>query len=203
MTKIIAFSGRKQSGKTSSGDYIQSLLDQTLIQYDVEFVPLKYKIYSFADPLKKDICMNILGLTEEQCNGSDIDKNTLTDLVWNGEPLTARRAMEVVGTDIFRSLKRDVWVSATMRNIKRDQYDVAIILDVRFPNEVEAIKKLGGYVIRLTLDPFCSESQSEKALDQNLYDWSNFDYIIDNSNMTMQEKNLAIHKFCKDKHIIG
>lgn len=203
MTKIIAFSGRKQSGKTSSANYLQSLLSNTLIQYDIEFIPLKYKLYSFADPLKNDICKNILGLTEEQCNGSDVDKNTLTDLFWNGEQLTARRVMEVVGTDIFRSLKNDVWVSATTRKIKQDMCDVAVIVDVRFPNEVEAIKRLGGYVIRLSLDPYNSNSPSESALDQKFYDWSNFDYVIDNTNMSMEEKNLAIKKFCQEKHIIG
>ena len=35
------------------------------------------KIYSFADPLKKDICMDMFGLTYEQCYGTDEEKNKL------------------------------------------------------------------------------------------------------------------------------
>lgn len=202
MTQIIAFSGRKQSGKTTSGAYLQYLLSTSSIQHGMEFVPIRYNVYSFADPLKEDICINILGLTKDQCNGSDVDKNTLTELTWKGEQLTARRAMEVIGTDIFRELKNDVWVSATMRKIQKEEYDIAVILDVRFPNEVEAIKQAGGYVIRLTLDPFHSNSNSEKALDPNVYDWRNFDHIIDNINMSIEERNFAIKTFCRNKNLI-
>jgi hypothetical protein len=70
MTKIIAFSGRKQSGKTTSSEFVSSFFNNSF----------NVKIYNFADPLKKDICMNILGLTHNQCYGEDIYKNTLTNI---------------------------------------------------------------------------------------------------------------------------
>ena len=100
MTKIIAFSGRKQSGKSTGADFITSTIDKRLLD-------ISYAIYSFADPLKKDICMGVLGLTEQQCYGSDDDKNTMTDLWWDGVNLTAREAMEIIGTNIFRTLKNN------------------------------------------------------------------------------------------------
>ena len=34
------------------------------------------KIYSFADLLKKNVCMDIFGLTKEQCYGTDEQKNS-------------------------------------------------------------------------------------------------------------------------------
>lgn len=40
------------------------------------------KLYSFADLLKWEVCIKILGLTYEQCFGTDEDKNTLTHLKW-------------------------------------------------------------------------------------------------------------------------
>ena len=52
MTKIIAFSGRKQSGKSTGADFITSTIDKRLLD-------ISYAIYSFADPLKKDICMDV------------------------------------------------------------------------------------------------------------------------------------------------
>jgi hypothetical protein len=195
MTKILAFSGRKQSGKSTGAQYIESIISHHAI-------PISYRIYSFADPLKQDICMNILGLTYEQCYGSDEDKNTMTNLVWNGEKLTARRAMEVIGTDIFRHISNNVWVDATISKIQRDGLELAIIPDCRFPNEVDTILKYNGYVIRLGLDPFGSMSNSESALDKNKYDWSKFSCVIDNTDMTVQQKNEQILHFLSDKGIL-
>lgn len=195
MTKIVAFSGRKQSGKTTGSHYVESLINN-------KGLPISYRIYNFADPLKEDICMNILGLTYEQCYGSDDDKNTMTNLVWENEQLTARRAMEVIGTDIFRKLRSEVWVEATMRKIERDNIDLAIIPDCRFPNEVDTILNANGYVIRLELDPFNSQSNSEKALDRDKYDWSRFSLVINNSNLGLEEKNLQILDFLSNKGIL-
>lgn len=196
MTKILAFSGRKQSGKTTGAQYIESIINN-------QGLNISYRIYSFADPLKEDICMNILGLTYEQCYGSDEDKNTMTKLEWDGEKLTARRAMEVIGTDIFRQLYNPVWVEATINKIKKDSLDLAIICDCRFPNEVDIILEENGYAIRLDLDPFNSQSNSESALDKDKYEWSRFSCIINNASMTIQQKNEAILRFISDKGILS
>jgi hypothetical protein len=195
MTKIIAFSGRKQSGKSTAGEFLSSFIG-------INNISLSHKIYSFADPLKQDICINILGMTHTQCYGSDDDKNTLTNLVWNGEELTARRAMEVIGTNIFRQIKTQVWVEATLNKIAREQFDLAIIVDCRFPNESDAILDSGGYVIRLDLNPFNSDSDSEKALDPEYYDWSKFSHIVHNSSLTNEEKNNRILKFLTRNSIL-
>jgi len=195
-TKILAFSGRKQSGKSTGAEYVESIITNHSLN-------INDQIYSFADPLKQDICMNILGLTYEQCYGSDEEKNTLTDLEWDGKRLTAREAMEIIGTDIFRRLKNNVWVDATINKIQRDNLDLAIIPDCRFPNEVDTILKYGGYVIRLDLDPFNAKSNSESALDKNNYFWSNFSCIIHNSGMTINQKNEAILRFLSDKGILN
>ena len=205
MTHILSFSGRKQSGKSTSADYIISLITQTdiKIRENRHELNISYKIYSFADPLKQDICINILGLTYDQCYGSDDDKNTMTDLWWDGVQLTARQAMEIIGTKIFRALKTNVWVDATINKIKKENVDLAIISDCRFPNEVEAVKNSGGLNIRLDLDPFHANSISENSLDQNVYDWSNFDIIIKNSKMTIEEKNREITRFLYDYNIIS
>ena len=205
MTYILSFSGRKQSGKSTSADYIISLINQyhIMLRENRYELNMSCKIYSFADPLKQDICINILGLTYDQCYGSDDDKNTMTDLWWDGVQLTAREAMEIIGTKIFRALKTNVWADATINKIKKENVDLAIISDCRFPNEVEAVKNSGGINIRLDLDPFHSNSISENSLDQDVYDWSNFDIIIKNSKMTIEEKNREITRFLYDYHIIS
>jgi len=231
---IIAFSGKKQSGKTTSGNFITSIYmanmqlakniqinsqgqikvsdllnneayagicdvanldrqDFILNQVAEKLYP-SVKLYNFADILKQDICMNILGLTYDQCYGSDNDKNINTDMSWEGKSMSARDIMQFIGTDIFRKLKPNVWVDSTLKKIAKEQPELAIITDCRFPNEVEAIKLAGGKVIRLTRSPFVSDHISENILNKENYDWNNFDFVIDNEKMSIYDQCIEIEK---------
>lgn len=194
MTKIIAFAGRKQSGKTTSSEVVMDYYINEL-GYDEKDI----KIYNFADPLKHDICMKILGLTHDQCYGDDEYKNQITDIEWEGKKLTAREVMQFVGTDIFRKMKQSVWANTTINKIAEEKPNLAIIADCRFPNEVQAVKDAGGIVIKLTLNPFNSDHNSETALDPNNYPCRNFDIVIHNHNLTVSKKNYAILIFLKNK----
>jgi hypothetical protein len=185
MSHIIAFAGRKQSGKTTCAEFVKSYAENRL----------KSQIYNFADLLKQNVCMSILGLTYEQCYGTDIEKNQLVDCYWDGKQLSAREVMQFVGTDIFRKLQTNVWASATISRIKNDNIDLAIIADCRFPNEVEAIKNSGGVVIKLNRNPHRSTHESEMALDEDRYSQKNFDLILNNQNMTINEQNIIIGQF--------
>lgn len=192
---ILAFAGRKQSGKTTCSEFVQRCANAMVEPYN------SAKIYNFADPLKQDICMNILGLTYDQCYGEDIDKNTLTDISWDGKYLTAREVMQFVGTDIFRKMKNDVWAGATINKIHLEKPSLAIIADCRFPNEVEAVKKSGGLVIKLTRNLYNSDHSSEKALDPDNYSPDNFDLVIDNATLSIPQQNQMILSFLKDKRV--
>jgi hypothetical protein len=225
---IIAFSGRKQSGKSTAGNFIYSLYMAQLgisekvylgesgnilisdlfgdknysgsfsanninppdvtLQKTYGVLDKIIKIYNFADILKKNICMDILGLSYEQCYGTDEQKNDITNLRINNELASSREMMQYIGTDIFRKIKPDVWVDATIRQIMKENPKVAIITDCRFPNEVECIKNSGGKVIRLDRNPFNSDHLSETILDQNNYDWNNFDYVISNQEYSLYDQ---------------
>ena len=190
MNKIIAFAGRKQSGKTTCSEFVSKIYKQ------------KSKIYNFADPLKQDICINVLGLNYDQCYGSDDHKNTLTECYWENKRLTAREVMQFVGTNIFRQMKQDVWASATINKINQEKLPLAIIADCRFPNEVEVVRKTGGLVIKLTRDPFNSDHESERALDTENYSTENFDLIINNEILSIKEQNEIIYNFLVTKEVI-
>jgi hypothetical protein len=237
---ILGISGRKQSGKSTIGNFILSLYlaklgycekiymdedGQLLISdilgdtryegiFDIKklvdtyndprFIQAinklnsKVKIYNFADILKTDICINMLGLTYDQCYGTDDNKNEMTNIVWNDKKLSARDVMQVVGTDIFRKLDTNVWVRSTINKIIRDKPDLAVITDCRFPNEVDSIKQSGGKVIRLTRNPFQSDHLSETVLDKDNYDWSNFDYVVENSDITLLDQFTQIKKLLEE-----
>ncbi len=59
---------------------------QRIQRFKEQWLDNHIKIYSFADALKQDVCMNVLGLSHEQCYGTDEQKNTLTDLRWEDMP---------------------------------------------------------------------------------------------------------------------
>ena len=204
-------------------DWFRDFLDKEIHPY--------IKIYSFADVLK-DLCINMFGLTREQCYGSDEDKNSYTKVLWENVPgvirldkldtpsattveevegrlgayykklgnivyhadgaMTAREVLQYVGTEIFRRMNQDVWAESTIQRIKSENSLTAIITDVRFPNEVDAVKRAGGKVIRLTRNWDNPDAHdSETALDEDKYDWSNFDAIINNKEMSIDESTSA------------
>ena len=135
---IVALAGTKQSGKTSSCVFIQQAFDALPETKGVA------KIYNFADPLKQ-MCVDIFGFKHSQCYGSDEEKNELIDCYWpqSGKQMTSREVMLYVGTDVFRKIQTNVWSDATMRLIKSENSDLALIADCRFPNEVDVVKKAG------------------------------------------------------------
>lgn len=189
---IIAFAGRKQSGKTTCSEFVARKFNG------------KVKIYNFADPLKTDICINIFGMTHAQCYGSDSDKNELVNCYWpnTSDQMTAREVMQYVGTDIFRKIQHNVWADATIIKIHKEQHDLSIIADCRFPNEVEAVKRAGGYVIKLMRNIYNSDHESETALDENKFDHHKFDLVIDNRSLNIDEQNAIIFSFLQNKGIL-
>jgi len=193
MSNIIAFAGRKQSGKTTSAEFVANLFKTASLG--------ECQIYNFADPLKT-LCVDVLGLEHRQCYGSDEDKNELVNCYWDNHQLSAREVLQIVGTDMFRKMQQNVWSDATIRKIGKDKPEMAIIADCRFPNEVDVVKGAGGIVIKLTRNPYNSYHTSEMALDPDQYDWSRFSLIIDNEHMTIEQKENSIKNFLQHKGIL-
>lgn len=193
--QIIAFAGSKQSGKTSSCEFVQKVFSRQ--------VKKNSAIYNFADPLKQ-MCIDILGLTKDQCYGSDDHKNELVNCLWpdTNEKMTAREVMQYVGTDIFRKMQHNVWADATIRRIKNENLPLALIADCRFPNEVQAIKNAGGIVIKLNRNKYHSTHASETALNSDVYSQSNFDLVINNNDISEEEKNYIIREHLANKGIL-
>lgn len=184
-------------GKSGYGILDVTRKDMSFIEYaEIDLWPY-VKVYSFADYLK-DICMNLFDFRYEQVYGTDDDKNTLVNINWESMPyskkkgkMTSREFMQHFGTNIVRKFKDDAWVVNTIRRIVSEDSEVSIIADVRFPNEVNAIKNAGGVVVRLTRNIFGDDHKCESSLDQNNFDWSNFDLVIDNQDITIED-------FCKE-----
>lgn len=58
--------------------------------------------------------------------------------------------LQVVGTDVFRRVDPSIWCRVLMDTIDEQQPDLAIITDVRFPNEADIVKANGGKLIKVS-----------------------------------------------------
>jgi hypothetical protein len=163
----------------------------------------------FGDILK-EVVMVLFGLERENIWGSNEDKNKLTHVKWKDvyklcpnielehleenredEFLTHRELLEVFGTDICRILYNDCWVQALFKNIVFQGYPFVVIADCRFPHEIEYAKSLGAKTVRLTRNILNGKHLAETALDN----YTGFDYVIDNQNMTQEEKGIELIKY--------
>lgn len=158
------------------------------------------KDYAYADELKL-LCENVLLLSHNQLYGSNDEKNSLTKYLWQDMPglssttytertgfMTAREILQFVGTEIFRKMHDEVWVEACLNKIKRESPELAIVTDCRFPNEVVAAQRAGAKVIRLTRNVNPDDTHlSENALNSDVFDWKQFDHVIDNQEMSIED----------------
>lgn len=93
--------------------------------------------------------------------------------------VTPRLAMQVDG-NAMRALYVDVWVERTLRDI--DPAARWVICDVRYPNEVRAIQRRGGKVIRLLR----GAPESSHPSETSLIGFDGFDAVIDNHETTIE-----------------
>jgi hypothetical protein len=168
--------------------------DEDFMEYASRSIWPYVRAFSFADPLKI-ISMQLFGLTESQCYGTDKEKNTTIGINWEDLPLssnkgamTAREFLQYFGTDVCRKIKDTIWVDSCINRMLDSRTELAIAPDIRFPNEVEAIQKAGGKVIRLTRSPHEDQHASETALN----DYEGFDHVMDNESLTVDETNRAL-----------
>lgn len=98
----------------------------------------------FAYPIKAMLAA--LGVPKENLEGSREDKEQRLDVL-NG--YTARYAMQTLGTEWARGhLGEDFWINWWKRGADEIPGDI-VADDVRFPNEVDLIRSMGGTVVRL------------------------------------------------------
>ena len=216
---ILGFSGRMRSGKTELANICE--------KYGYE------KLY-FALPLKQ-LCADLLDISIDALNdaknkGIDIgitmgddmceilseETEIPLDIVkekCNGKVLnTVREMLQFIGTDLIREYNTNWHVNRIREMISPSKNYV--IDDVRFPNELDLIKELGGdcwFVIRPRIDNV-SNHESEISLT-----WKDFGnrLIINDSSLELftfrwetffnnYEKSLATRNKCiGDKSVIN
>lgn len=138
---IIGICGLIGAGKDTIADY--------LVNYH------GFRRESFAASLK-DAVSTVFGWDRTMLEGRTTQSRQWREQVdiWWAQRLgmpdfTPRLALQIWGTDVARNhFHNDIWI-ASLENKLRTNQDHVVITDCRFPNEIDAIRSVGGQVIRV------------------------------------------------------
>lgn len=139
--KLIGLCGLISSGKGTVADHLG----------ETGFITI-----SFAETLK-DAAACIFGWDRDMLEGSTAEARAAREVKdeWWSERLgfetSPRSMLQFMGTEVMRNnLHPEIWALATEKRIieMSEQYEWAnfVISDVRFPNEVAMIRRLGGQI---------------------------------------------------------
>ena len=140
MKKIIGITGLKGSGKDTIGDIICKNFD--------------FQKVAFADKLK-DIVSVLFDWDRKMLSGFTPEDRAIReqpDEFWSKKfekEFTPRMALQKIGTEVMRNnLDKSIWVYCLERKLINEDGNF-VITDVRFRNEIEMIRRLGGTIIRV------------------------------------------------------
>ena len=195
---IIGINGRINSGKDTVGNLIKDINCEN--NWEIKKFARKLKetaslltgipVKKFEDQEFKKTFLDAHWNKEIFENKTSLDKDNKAYNKSIVKPMTVREMLQIIGTDALRNnLHQDVWVNALMcdyipysvRGSDYEEYESNwIITDMRFPNEMQAVKANGGITIRVVRPsnkeiPLDLLHSSETSLDN-----AEFDYEIIN-----------------------
>lgn len=212
---LIGISGKAQSGKDTVGKIIQNL-----------FTGENWEIKKFADKVKT-ICSILTGIPVTELEKESVKNSYLPEewgeeflatpesVEWGIRSMTVRQMLQKIGTDCMRNnLHYNTWVNAIFVDYKQYVFYEAellagasilnsnwIITDVRFPNEVHAIKQRGGKIIRIQRNRYRCQNCSSLVVGRFNCQNCGTDQLIDEP-YSNHESETALDKYRNWDHII-
>lgn len=188
---LIGFTGYLRSGKDSSGAVVRD-------EHDAHHASFAAKLKAFLYAVNPVIPRNTAGpgyfrLRElVDAYGWEKVKDDFPEV---------RQLLQRTGTDAGRThLGEDVWVDAVMADLPTTD---AVFTDCRFPNEADAIKNAGGYLVRVTrpgFEPGPDAHVSETALDDYPHDF----YLTNDGTLAeLEEQVRAVYETIRATHEVG
>ena len=174
--QIIGITGKAGSGKDTVANY---------------FIDSKNYIKLTFGGAVKDIVQIITGWSRDMIEGQTVESRELREtVVHQNYNMNCRQLMQFVGTDLFRNnLDQNVWINIVNDKVKKLILDInsgtqtlkhvkgIIISDVRFDNEAQFIKSIGGTIVKINRNVAIESSnhQSERGISIAT------DYVIENN----------------------
>lgn len=201
---IIGVCGLIGSGKDTIADYLVNIHG--------------YRRDSFANTLK-DAVAAVFGWDRDMLEGRSRHSREWReqpDEWWSsrlGRDITPRMMLQQWGTEVCRqAFHDDIWI-ASLENKLRATFDDIVISDCRFPNEIAAIRRHHGLVVRVVRGedpPWFAAAREHLRRGSDLLpgtphasEWAwagtDFDRVIDN-NSTLDDLYHQINDLLRDHH---
>lgn len=172
MRQVIAFGHRRRVGKDTAATYLSSQLRRTTQKHVV--------LRSFARKLK-EVCHDLYGWAGLE-NAEFYERPENDGKREEILPAIGKSPREIwinFGTLVARNVHGGTWCDWMLKSKGGTlDCDVLIITDLRFPNEVEAVRQVGGVLVKVTRD---SVEQTDDVADGALKDFDDWDYVIHNN----------------------
>ncbi len=166
---MVAFGHRKRVGKDTAARFLSSYIRLAKKGSNVQ-------VHGFADKLKSIAHELYFWAGLHPGEFYEDEANThLRDVILPAIGKSPRRIWIDLGTHVGRAIYWDTWVDYLQYSIFAD---VCIIKDMRFPNECERIKSLGGFVFKIERDD--APNDSDEA-DDPLKDYTGWSAVIENN----------------------
>jgi len=176
--KLVGLCGKKQSGKDTFADF------GMIVAEELGFCSAKI---AFASPLKQFV-VDYMGVPQGLPWGSNDDKDVvmgkwgeffndnlcLSSGAKPEEDVNVRQLLQVLGTDVFRSVHENFWVNVFKSRVSTGKFDekrgsgepsIVFINDMRFENEVRQIQEMNGTTIKLDRNVYTDGHKSEASVD--------------------------------------
>lgn len=165
---IVAFSGYPRAGKDTAAEYLIS--------------KHQFRRVALADKLKH-LAKDLMGVEYRE-----VDKEEFLP-EWN---MTRRQVWQRVGQQI-RAVHPEIWIRYIADMF--DLYANVVVTDVRYPNEIDFMRKLGAKCFRIDRDGTGSTGHES---DDALAKYKKWDAIISN-NGTVEQLHQEIARLVDDK----
>lgn len=206
MARVIGLCGKMQHGKDTAADAL---------------VQLGYKRMAFADPLREALLkLDPVVVVRQGPEGiTDDEKYPITwlnrlskliDLVGWGEAKKApdvRRMLQVFGTEVVRdTFGEDSWCNVMASRIAElPEGQNVVITDVRFLNEGNFIKEMGGLLLWINRPSLESEEDVNRHVSEKMEVARIADFRIDNIGTIRDLHNQVVEHcgFSNTQEVLG
>lgn len=169
MSLVIAFGHRKLVGKDTCAKYLSTILK-------TEVRGLNLQRYAFADELK-DQCHRLYGWAGLKCRQHYEEHPHEKSMFLERIGKTVRDIWIDYGTLVGREVYAHTWVDFLFH---RPSCDVMLITDLRFPNEFDRVRELGGLLVKVENPavPYTDDAADRPLREKPDNEW---DCVIDNN----------------------
>jgi hypothetical protein len=207
---ILGFAGKAATGKTTAANHLAPLLDK-----ECRIVPMamvlrdEVEVFLCAIGAEESVPL-VYGCQDDKVRIFYVDEQQAlvhcpkwAHFISEHEEIqdrpgqtavTVRRILQWWGTEYRRAQDHDYWTKAWGRKIEQfDLDDVHVLIDdVRFMNELDAIKQHGGLIVKIERPGF--DGANNHASETSLDEYNDWDRILLNDS-TLDEFKSQVEQF--------